>query len=473
MSVLKLFCLLLCFLFSSVSYAGPNEDLLAACKAGNFANAKTAIDAGADVNFLTDGNSPLAASAFWADITRLLLDKGADPNLGNAKPLFQASSLYSTEVMKMLLDAGADPNKPSLTDPAALFRGLIATERAKGKDANENLIKAWTGAMATAKPTEVYVLPVTVYGTSCTACVEMLLAKGARLDKGLTDGTLLHLYGSSVGKSKELWKQGFAQGKGSIEGFGLKVPDWYSADMSADRFGTAEEMLKLLLSKGLNINEKNKGLDGLKPRTPLELVFNGGFGAQSNVMLALINNGADVKTESEIYGPLIFQAAQTGFTEVVKAMVEKGADINAEGKFFAQSDAQLTNYTPLTIAAFKNHVDLAKYLIGAGAKADKGVEGKFFNEKSKCLSKVSDKTAIYYAIENSSMDMVKLLVESGEKLWKRIKIHDMKKNELGVNVFGQPVEVITCFGAGEYIPSRYAKTLKLTELEDYLKAKGL
>ncbi len=468
MNILKLISLVLFTCFNSASYAGPNEDLLAACKAGNFANAKAAIDAGADVNFLTDGNTPLSTAAYWPDITRLLLDKGANPNLGNAKPLFQATTLYSTEVIKMLLDAGADPNKPSLTDPTTLFKGLIATEKAKGKDANEALIKAWIGAMATAKPTEVYALSTAVYGTSCTACVEMLLTKGAKLDNGITDGTLLHLYGSSVGKSKEVWKQGFAQGKGSIEGFGLKVPDWYAAEMSPERFGSAEEMLKLLLAKGLNINEKNKA-----GSTPLELALNGGFGGYSNVMLALIKNGADVKIESAVYGPLIFQAAQTGSVEVIKAMVEKGVDLNTDGKFFAQSDALLTGYTPLTIAALKNHLELVKYLISAGVKTDKGVEGKFLHDKTKCLTKVSDKTAIYFAIENGNLEMVKFMAESQSNWSKRIKLHEMKKNELGVNVFGQKVEVISCYGAGEYIPSRYARAIKLPEIEDYLKTKGL
>ncbi len=148
-------------------------------------------------------------------------------------------------------------------------------------------------------------------------------------------------------------------------------------------------------------------------------------------MLALINNGADVKIESNIYWPLIFQAAQTDSVDVIMAMVEKGVDINTDGKFFAQSDALLRCFTPLTIPALNNHLELVKYLITAGAKTEKGVEGKFLNEKTKCLTKVSDKNAIYFAIENGNLEMVKFIAESQGNWAKRVKLHDMKKNELG------------------------------------------
>jgi len=458
MKTLKLLTFALFTFFASVSYAGPNEDLVAACKSGDLAKATAAIAAGADVNHLTEGNAPIASAFFWPEITRLLLDKGADPNLGNQKALFQASMMYSIEVVKMLLDAGADPNKPSLTDPTTLFKTLIATEKAKGATANQALINTWTTVMASAKPSEVYVLQQTVYGTSCAACVDMLLAKGAKLDKGVTDGTLLHTYANSTGKSKELWKQGFTQGKGSIEGFGLKLPDWYSAEMPADRFGSAEDMLKLLLSKGLNINEKNKSAAG--PLTPLEISMGTGFGGHPEIMLALINNGADVNMVSETYGPMIFQASQTGFVDVVKAMVAKGADVNASGKFFAQSEGvSLKGYTPLIIAALNNRTELVKYLIEAGAKSTGAVEGQF-SAPNGCLAKLAGKTAIFYAIENESLEMVKFMVE--HKAFTNGERFTYTAKKMG-----------GCLGGGGYSPLSYAKELGKTDVYDYLKSQGV
>ena len=417
----------------------------------------------------------------------------------------QAVMYYSTDVLKLLLDAGADPNKPAMVDPSVTFKTLIANEKAKGKDANKGLIDAWTNAMASLKPTKIYALQQAVMATGCSSCVEMLLAKGAKLDLGVTDGTMLHTFGSAygAGKSKDLWKQAFPAMKPALAPFGFTVfPEWYSADMPEDRYGSPEQMLKLLLAKGLNINEKNKGLDGMKPRTPLEMALNTGLGNLKEVMLALINNGADVKIVSDVYGPLIFQAAQIGYPEVVKAMVEKGADINAEGSFFGQTEgALLKGYTPLTIAAYKDHLELVKYLIGAGAKTDIGVEGKFFNPKTSCLTDVSDKTAIYYAIENGNVDMVRFMVDADVKWWKRLKIHQIKEKStsIGINALGQAVKIYstTCFQAGEYTPSLYVNAITknkgvtsknkveetpamsqaqvdgLIELKDSMKAKGI
>ena len=454
----RLLLLTLICVSATLSFAGPNEDLIAACRVGDVAKAKAAIDAGADVNLLTGGNSPLASAFFWPEVTRLLLDKGADPNRGDFTPLMQAVLYYSTDVVKILLDAGADPNKPAIIDPSNTFKTLIENEKAKGKDANKAMIKAWESAMTAVIPTQLYPLHNAVLTTSCTSCVEMLLAKGAKLNLGVTDGTLLHTFGLSYGKSRELFKQAMPAVKTSIAPFGFtKFPDWYSADMQEDRFGSADKMLKLLLDKGLNINEKNKGLDGTKPRTPLELALNTGLAnvGGKEILLALISNGADVKIVNETFGPLIFQAAQTGLVDVVKAMVEKGADINADGRFFGQTEgAALKGYTPLTIAAYSDHLEMVKYLIGAGAKTDIGVEGRFVNAKTFCVTEVEDKTAIYYAIENGNVEMVKFMVEADVKWWKPLKIHERKKEN---KIEGQYVTITFtyCFDAGQYLPSAY------------------
>ena len=64
--------------------------------------------------------------------------------------------------------------------------------------------------------------------------------------------------------------------------------------------------------------------------------------------------------------------------------------------------------------------------------------------------------------------MVKFLAESGEKWWKRLKIHD-KKKKLDNGVY----TTYSCFDVGEYTPSMYAKENKQDEMKSYLKSKGL
>jgi ankyrin repeat protein len=274
---------------SLFAFAGPNEDLMTACKQGDLEAAKKAVDAGADVNFAsTEGATPLSSAYYWPEITQFLLDKKADPNDGTYPALVSASANYSTDVMKMLLDAGADPNKPGIVDMATVLKTLIDKEKAKGKDANSTLVKAWESALKTAKPTETYPLYVTVMGTNCVPCLNMLLAKGAKPEKAVADATLVHTL-ATFGKSPMGRMQVFPAAKTSLESYGLKVPDWY-VDMPADRIGTFEEMLRTLLKSGLNINAKDKA-----GNSPLKLAIAGGFGSE-DVINSLISNGADMKT---------------------------------------------------------------------------------------------------------------------------------------------------------------------------------
>jgi hypothetical protein len=171
------------FSISLLSFAGPNEDLVNACKQGDLTAATKAIDAGADVNALdASGNTPICSAFFWPEITNLLLDKGADPNGGNYPALIQACAGYSTEVVKMLLDAGADPNKPGITDPADTYRGLIEVEKAKGKKANKAMIKAWESAVASAKSTTTYPANAFLVGTNHTPALKMMIEKGMKLE---------------------------------------------------------------------------------------------------------------------------------------------------------------------------------------------------------------------------------------------------------------------------------------------------
>ena len=421
MKTLKLFTLLFFVLVVFGSLAGPNEDLVIACQKGDLEGVKKAMSAGAQVNTLdAGGNAPISYAFFWPEIVKYLLDNKADPNLGNTLLLYQASFYSSADVIKLALDAGADPNKPSKSAAAAGLVKMIEDEKAKGKKGSKDNIKAWEMAVKLL-PTEIYNIPGLVTNSNCVSCLQMLLDKGAKVELGVNGETLLHTFAAG-GASPEYRNSVYATIKPSIESYGFAVPDWY-LKMPEDRNGTADQILKVLLSKSLNVNEKNKGIGGMPPQTPLEVALNTGFGNREAVMLALINNGADVKVVSGGYGPAIFQASQTGFVSVVKAMVEHGADINTEGSFFGQTEGVLLKgYTPLSIAALKDNLELVKYLIGAGAKTDIGVEGKFFNSKTGCLTKVSDKTAIYYAIENGNVDMVKFMVESDVKWWKRLKI---------------------------------------------------
>ena len=75
MKALKLLALLL-VLIKVGSAQTPVQDLYAACKVGDVAKVTAAISAGADVNHIESGQTPLVYAYFWPEVTKLLLNKG-------------------------------------------------------------------------------------------------------------------------------------------------------------------------------------------------------------------------------------------------------------------------------------------------------------------------------------------------------------------------------------------------------------
>lgn len=236
-----------------------NEALADAARKGDVAGVNKALEAGADVNATDkDGGTALDGAFLSPEVTNLLLEKGADPNKGSYPALISAANCYSLEVMKLLLDAGADPNKvgKKMVDPGAGIRALIDTEKAKGKKANKDMIKAWEGMVKTMKPTEIKAnaLQQTVQQTNCVKCLELLFEKGAVQDKA-TDGTLIHTL-SAFAMSQQQRKEAFKLGAPAMESYGVKVPEWYT-NLPNDLNGTSVEILNVLVANGIEINKKN------------------------------------------------------------------------------------------------------------------------------------------------------------------------------------------------------------------------
>ena len=249
---------------SMQAFAGPDEDLFAACRTGNLDAAQKALSSGASANALdASGNSALNSAIFYPEITQLLLDKGADPNLGKYTPLTSAATFYSTEVMKLLLAKGADANKVATieTDPAATYRKMLADEQAKGKAANkttikvyEDLIKQSTGPVViTTTP-----LQTVIKSTNCAECLELLLKAGANAketDKA-SGGNMLHMIAAS-GATAETRATGYQASNTYLENnLGYKTPAWFK-NLSPDLNTPPDALVKMLVDAGVDINAKN------------------------------------------------------------------------------------------------------------------------------------------------------------------------------------------------------------------------
>ena len=117
MRVTCLYGLLILLLLSSAGSAiAADERLVEAVRSGDYATARTLVEAGSDVDTpAADGTTALhwAVRHDQARMVSLLLQTGADPNAANRygmTPLALAGTNGNPETVALLLDAGADPD---------------------------------------------------------------------------------------------------------------------------------------------------------------------------------------------------------------------------------------------------------------------------------------------------------------------------------------------------------------------------
>jgi len=476
------FFLLSFFVFSTSAFASAQDDFFAACLACDEAGVKKAIDAGANVNALNQYNQNGLASAFFCpDVTKLLLEKGCDPNGGDYPAVINASNNYSVEVLKLLLDAGADPNKPGIQDPGASLRALIDAEKAKGKKANQAMIDAWENVVKTMPKTEVNALQVTVQQTNCVPCLEMLIKAGANVKTAETDGNLIHRL-ATFSMTQEERKANFAKGAPNMAAFGLKVPDWYS-DLPNDKNGTPAEMLQLLLDAGLDPNAKRA--DGVSAFMAVLQMH------RLELAKAMMRKGADAVSECvamvgkiKVKSYPICAAAEFADVELMQMILAQKPNINVSVETKAlgvtmDSDygGNVTwggeGYTPLIISIMSERTDVAKLLLDAGASVMIGSSGiAILKSKSfslHCLTEISNKTPIYWAVERDDMELIQKIAEKME--WKfnpdfTIRQHGPKG--------GVGAMVVQCADfKNKQSPSIYAFTVGNAKASSFLSAKGL
>jgi ankyrin repeat protein len=460
----KLFVLGLALIYFTAK-ADLNADLLKACSAGNLAEVKSLVDKGADVNYAGATATPISSSLMFADVLKFLIEKGAKLAEDNS-PLVTACNYGSPEVIKVLLDAGADPNKPLVTDISKSIQKMVDDEKAKGKAANKAMIKAWEGMVETMKKTPVttYALTQLVTMTNCLDCMKMLVDKGCKTDykSVITGGNLLHEFATS-GRSKKVRAESNKTVMApALEKYGMTIPDWYK-NPDESKMASPDDIAKFLVSKGVDINAKNT----LNNAPLMEALVLPASVVQEEVVVALLNNGADVKIESILYGKPMLIAAGLGSIPIMDALLSKGAKINDE---FSVDDKttgqQLKGVTLLMWACSNDHLDAVKYLISKGVDLKEEAHGRAMNMKTKCVTKVEGKHAMYFAIETGNIEIVKALLDAAGGWTKALLIQQMKQE----SDFGA-FTVTKCFDIGAYIPSKYAKMLGFEEIQKLLKSK--
>ena len=193
------------------------------------------------------------------------------------------------------------------------------------------------------------------------------------------------------------------------------------------------ENVRYLISKGVKIGYKN-GVESFLDRAVTKKYF--------DISKYLIENGAEAGYLKK-YQVLSF-VIKNGSLDLVKHFVSKGVDVNlvdgykrtllhnavitnkfdiveylvnAEGININAQDNSL--YTPLLYAVEKKQTNIAELLIKKLAEKDSTGNALNIMGRSKNQNISIDKTPLYEASQNGSLDIVKLLAENGADLNKK------------------------------------------------------
>ncbi|MCK4319256.1 ankyrin repeat domain-containing protein [Candidatus Micrarchaeota archaeon] len=159
--------------------------------------------------------------------------------------------------------------------------------------------------------------------------------------------------------------------------------DWNGELIAASQKGDTEE-IKLLIEKGVDVNEKEK--KGDEGTALIWAVYRG----HTETAELLIEKGADVEARDKNGLTALILAAGDGQTETVNFLIENGADVNAK---------DIYGWTALMWTAKGGNTKTAEFLIEKGAD---------INAKDN-----AGWTALMFATVNGNIDIVELLIKKG------------------------------------------------------------
>ena len=194
-----------------------------------------------------------------------------------------------------------------------------------------------------------------------------------------------------------------------------KTDEMHTALMEASMDGHVE-VARLLLDSGAQVNMPADSFE-----SPLTLAACGGH---VELAMLLLERGANIEeVNDEGYTPLM-EAAREGHEEMVALLLSQGADINAQ--------TEETQETALTLACCGGFLDVADFLIKAGADIEAGANTPLMEAAQEghldlvrhlinCGANVnattsSGDTALMYACENGHTDVAELLLQAGADL---------------------------------------------------------
>lgn len=403
------------------------------------------------------GDTRLHKAAKTGDLLTIkkLLSKGLKIDSADKKertPLYWAAYHGNNEIIKFLLSKGANIEgcrrygpKPLITaasrhtDTAKLLVKKGASINPSSIDASSNELIPLYGALR--------------FGD--LELVKMLLPKGLDYQKRIKHGSRL-FFNAVEGGDIEIVKYLYSKGVWTNP---LTSERDMQSRLNIAALNGHVNITKYLIEKGLDVNKESQATYLLtrsgKTRTPLEEAI---AGNHIEVVKILLEKGADIelKRKARLYTPLL-RAIIEGKSEIAKLLLDKGAKTDFSykhltqgktllhvaletGKFSIASKliekgvniekAEATGEKILLLMSIKGDVDAVKFLLAHGAKVNAKSSYKKITALSGAVSKghsgivkilldnkadvftldVMARNLLHIAVENGSLDLVKLFV---------------------------------------------------------------
>ena len=341
------------------------------------------VKAGADVNFVCHENKSALMSASargFLEVVKFLVSKGADvnsvPGCNQLSPLMLASCNGHVRTVQFLVSAGANVNivrdndrvtplmLASCNDHLNIIKVLIEA----GADVNSMDMKNQTALMKAA-----------TYGY--VQSVQALVAAGADVNHTIPDGCSVLMCASSKGHVNCLHFLTQVEYIVYFEHYPFRRP--IGSHQDRERFLKRRHCRRGMV----HYSCPKKGLASI-------------FDSNSKCIEFLVKAGADVNHCTDNGWTALHFSSLDGHVDIVRSLLSLEADVNARSAI---------DWTPLIAAIVGNHCQCAEALIGAGA--DVNVTVHVWHS-----TYWGTKTALRFALELNSIDIVKLLVHYGVRI---------------------------------------------------------
>ncbi|XP_052262259.1 ankyrin repeat domain-containing protein 17-like isoform X2 [Dreissena polymorpha] len=397
---------------SQLGNTDSQRSLAEACSDGDVPTVRKLLREGGSVHETTEeGDSllSLACSAGYYELAQVLLAMKANVEdrgiKGDCTPLMEAASGGYVDIVRLLIIHSADVNAQSSAGNTPLhyaacggYEDVVQVLIEAGANVEQHNENGHTPLMEAASAGHVGVAAI-------------LLNNGAGINTHSNEfkesALTLACYKGHLEMVKFLLEAGADQEH--------KTDEMHTALMEASMDGHVE-VARLLLDSGAQVNMPADSFE-----SPLTLAACGGHVELANL---LIERGANLEeVNDEGYTPLM-EAAREGHEEMVALLLAHDADINAQ--------TEETQETALTLACCGGFLDVADFLISAGADIELGCSTPLMEaaqeghlELVKYLLKYkanvnattgTNDTALTYACENGHTDVADVLLQHGAVL---------------------------------------------------------